>query len=48
MIWQAGKAVTEVYRALRSTQEGRNSRLSVGVTAKFIECSYGIPCLHAP
>ena len=43
-----GKAIGEVYWALRGTQEGRYGCLSVGVTAKLIECLCGIPCLHAP
>ena len=39
--------IAEVYRALRSTREGWYSYLSIGTTTKFIECSCGIPCLHA-
>ena len=42
-----GKFITEVYRALGGTREGRYGCLSVGVTAKLIECSCSIPCLHA-
>ena len=42
------KVVTEVYRALRGTQEGKYSCLLVGVTSEFIGFSCGIPCLPAP
>ena len=45
---QEGKAIVEIYRALRGTREGRYSCLSVGVTTKPIGCSCGIPCLYAP
>ena len=45
---QAGKAIAEVYQALRDTREGGYSCVSVGFTAKFIGCSCGVPCLHAP
>ena len=43
-----GKAVAKVYRALRSTRDGRYSFLLVGFTAEFIESSCSIQCLHAP
>ena len=33
-----GKAVAEVYRALRGTQEGRYNCLSIGITTEFIGC----------
>ena len=46
-VLQAGKAITEIYRALRGTREGRYSCLSVSITAKLIGRSYGILCLHA-
>ena len=42
-----GKAIAEVYFALRGTREGRYGCLPVGSTAKLIGCSCGIPCLHA-
>ena len=44
---QAGKAIAEIYRTLRGTLEGRYGCLPVGFTAKIIECSCCIPCLHA-
>ena len=31
----------------RGTREGRYGFLPIGITSKFIECSCGIPCLHA-
>ena len=43
-----GKAIIEVYWALQGTREGRYGCLPVGFTAKLIECSCGVPCLHAP
>ena len=43
---QAGKAIAEIYQALQGTRDGRYDYLSVGVTAKLIRCSYGIPYLH--
>ena len=45
---KAGKAIDEVYLTLRGIREGRYSCLPVRLTAKLIECSCGIPCLHAP
>ena len=46
-IWQVRKAIAEVYWALRGTREGRYDCIPVGVTAKLIECSCCISCLHA-
>ena len=43
---QAGKAIVEVYWVILGTRGGRYGCLLVGVTAKFIKCSYGIPYLH--
>ena len=40
------KTIAEIYRDLINTQEGGYDFLSVGVIAKLIECSCGIPCLH--
>ena len=42
---QAGKAVTEIYRALHGTRESRYGCLPVDVTTKLIGCSCSIPCL---
>ena len=42
-----GKAIAEVYRALQDTREGGYSCISLGTTTEFIECSCGVPCLHA-
>ena len=47
-IRKVGKAIVEVYQALRGTRDGRYSCLPVGVTTKLIRCSFGIPCLHTP
>ena len=47
-IRQAGKAIAEVYWTLRGTREGGYNCVPIGVTARFIECSCGILCLHAP
>ena len=44
---KAGKAIAEVYRALRDSQEGGYSCVSVGFTTKLIGCSCNVPCLHA-
>ena len=43
-----GKPIAEVYWTLRDTREGGYSYVPVGVTVRFIGCSCGIPCLHAP
>ena len=47
-VWQAGKAIIEIYKALQGTQDGRYGCLPIGVTAKLIGYSCSIPCLHAP
>ena len=47
-VQQAGKAIVEVYWAFLGTRDGRYDCLSVGIISKLIECSCGIPCLHAP
>ena len=39
--------IVKIYWTLRGTREGRYSCVSIGITARFIECSYGIPCLYA-
>ena len=46
--WQVGQAIAKVYWALRGAREGRYSCIPVVFTAKLIECSCGIPCLHTP
>ena len=43
-----GKAIAEVFRALRDTRDDGYSCISVDSTAEFIECSCGVPCLHDP
>ena len=35
---QAGKAIAEVYRALRDTREGGHSFVSIGITVELIMC----------
>ena len=44
---QVRKSIVEAYWALRGTQEGRYGCIAVGFTVEFIECTCGIPCLHA-
>ena len=45
---QAEKSIIDVYQALRDTRDGGYNCVSVGFTPKFIGCSCGVPCLHAP
>ena len=44
---QEKKAIAEVYWAIRGTRDGGYGCIPVGLTAKLIECTCGIPCLHA-
>ena len=43
-----GKAIVEVYWALRGIRDGRYDCLPVEFTVKLIKCSCGTPCLHPP
>ena len=42
-----GETVTDVYWALRDTQDGGSGCVSISTTTKLIRCPRGFPCLHA-
>ena len=47
-VQQAGEAFVKVHWTLLDTRDGGHNCVSVGPTTELIQCSLGVPRLHAP